>query len=473
MSSSLTRRETLRAAAGGAFAVAIPGLLPGLPLPPAQTPSVPTPPVSPAIGAGLRPELVTVTPHGFAAWWPTDAPADTTVRWWAPGERPRERTLERGQVVHAAEIGGLRPGTEYRYELVSGGQVLRQTLDNPGVLRTLPQPRGRRIARVAVLNDLHVGEGCSGTALTLAGTSVPPCFSAPDYAYRTTRAALAEIRARRPDVVIANGDLTDRGDPDQMRRSLALLRGAGLPLVLTRGNHDRRLRGADGCGPDADCMRTQAFPDHAPYDHVLKSSRRVGRGLTIVGLDCVDPDDGTGRLDLGDQLAFLDRELTIARREGRRALVAFHHPVADTAIATAMPPLVFGVRPDRGQRDALAVLARHPHVQLVLHGHTHRNFVAYDEANPNRLPYLENGATKEYPAGYAILDLHTDGLVRTFHRPTDAFCREWVRTSAGQVWGRQPEYTRGTLESRAFTLTARHRPAPSALGPYGIPEAAS
>ena len=60
---------------------------------------------------------------------------------------------------------------------------------------------------------------------------------------------------------------------------------------------------------------------------------------------------------------------------------------------------------------------------------------------------------KEYPAGYALLDVYEGGIMRTFHRPVTDFTRTWVRTSAMEVGGFQPFVTRGSLFSRAFTTS--------------------
>jgi Icc protein len=459
----LTRREALAAAGAGAVALTFPEPLLSAVLP-----------VSPP-GGGLKPELLTVTQRGFAAWWMSPAPTDTIVRVWrADGSGgTRELRLARNQTVHAAEVEGLRPGTAYRYELRSGNKAVPRSAENPEEFRTLPQLQGRRLATIAVLNDLHVGEHCSGTATNVGGNSVPPCFTGDDYAWRMSRAALAEVRRLRPDLVILNGDLTDRGRPDEVSRALELLRGTGRPALVTRGNHDRRFHDADAeCGGDGDCLRSQAFAERPPGDHALTSVARVGRRVAVVGLDSCDPESGDGRLDLGGQLAWLDTTLTQLRREGRKVIVCFHHHVANQANATHPPPLVFGVRADRGGLDALRVIGAHD-VPLTLHGHTHRNFLARDPLAP-RTWFLENGATKEYPAGYALLHVHEDGIVRTFHRPVDPFTRDWTRTSAGQIWGMQPDYTRGTLASRSFVLRFDGRrgdasPAPSLFGPLGLP----
>ena len=132
------------------------------------------------------------------------------------------------------------------------------------------------------------------------------------------------------------------------------------------------------------------------------------------------------------------------------------------------------MRADRGGQECLEVLARHDNVRLVLHGHTHRNYLTYDPLSGPRLPFLENGATKEYPGGYAIVRVYEDAIMRTFHRMTADFCRDWVRTTAGQIYGLQAQYTRGSLASRAFV----HRfdavlpdPPPSLYGPVNLPAA--
>jgi predicted phosphodiesterase len=422
------------------------------------------------VRGGLAPELVTVTDRGFEAWWVTAQPADTTVRIArAGGGGFRELRLEGAQSVHVAALDDLEPGTRYRYELLSGGRRVPRSPVNPGWFRTLDPPPGDLLATIAVLNDMHVGERCSGTIQTVGDQSVPPCFTGDDYAYRMTRSALEAIeRDHDVDFVIANGDLTDRGRPDEVRRALDLLGRLTVPWKATRGNHDRRLPDAESCGPDGDCLRAQAFPERQPGDHALHWMERVGDGVGIVGLDSCDPDSGRGRLDLGGQLAFLDRSLAELRREGRTALLAFHHHLTLQANTSHPPPIVFGVDPNQGGLDCLDVLAHHDNVRLVLHGHTHRNYVSYDPACGPRLPFLENGATKEYPGGYAIVRVHEDGVVRTFHRMSDLFARDWVRTTAGQIWGRHADYTRGTLVSRAFV----HRddrplrpPRPSVFGP--------
>jgi hypothetical protein len=87
-----TRRQLLVAAGAGGLALLAPRAF-----------AAPDP-----VTGGLTPELITVTDRGFAAWWATDAPADTTLR-ISDGGRVRELVLERGRTVHVAALDDLEP----------------------------------------------------------------------------------------------------------------------------------------------------------------------------------------------------------------------------------------------------------------------------------------------------------------------------------------------------------------------------
>jgi 3',5'-cyclic AMP phosphodiesterase CpdA len=52
------------------------------------------------------------------------------------------------------------------------------------------------------------------------------------------RALSALVERARPELLIASGDLTHRGRPDQHERAARLLRGFGIPVLAVPGNHD-------------------------------------------------------------------------------------------------------------------------------------------------------------------------------------------------------------------------------------------
>src|SRR5919106_1411036 len=92
----LTRRRALGVAGAGALALALPDPLRS---------------VAQSLEGGLQPELVTVTQRGFAAWWCTAAPADTSVRIARADGRGgvRELRLARRSTSAGSWLGSTRP----------------------------------------------------------------------------------------------------------------------------------------------------------------------------------------------------------------------------------------------------------------------------------------------------------------------------------------------------------------------------
>ncbi|MBA2474591.1 MAG: metallophosphoesterase, partial [Actinobacteria bacterium] len=71
--------------------------------------------------------------------------------------------------------------------------------------------------RILHLSDLHTG------------TSEDPAVE---------RALVQLIASVEPELIVASGDLTHRGQRDQHERAARFLRGFGLPLLAIPGNHD-------------------------------------------------------------------------------------------------------------------------------------------------------------------------------------------------------------------------------------------
>jgi len=400
-----------------------------------------------AAGAAVPAELNTVTDTSMTATWGTDAPSDSTVCVGRSADALVCRTVEQDVTLHQATFDGLSAGTRYVYELRSAGRSIPGAAASTGAFTTLTPPSGRHVLDVGILNDTHVGEGCSGTAFNapLAGTSFPPCFSAERYAARMLEAAVAELNVQRPDLVIVNGDLTDTAKPGELAEVKRILSNLTMPWYVTRGNHDRPGQaGSEACGADRDCFRQVFYPDMPPG--------RVYRSVAVKGVRflLLDSSDASGIGDLTDARQNLWLRGELAAHPTERTFVVFHHPVAAVASASQAPPVVFGVTAARGGKDFTDLVGRSPQVRGVLGSHTHRNYVAYATG---RAPYVENGTSKEYPGGYAVLRVFEGGWTRSVHRiGTDcAFCRSWVATTRGEYNGDYPMYTLGSLSARNFT----------------------
>jgi len=169
------------------------------------------------------------------------------------------------------------------------------------------------------------------------------------------RRCVAHILAlpQRPHLVVATGDLTDFGRPDEYLHLRGLLAPLPMPVYLMPGNHD-----------DRDALRA-AFPDH-PY---LRETRGFiqyaidAAPLRLLALDTVVPGAGGGALDAA-RLAWLEARL--AEAPAQPTVILMHHAPFPTGIGHL----------DRiGLADAHrleAVVRRHPHIERVLCGHLHR-----------------------------------------------------------------------------------------------------
>jgi 3',5'-cyclic AMP phosphodiesterase CpdA len=213
------------------------------------------------------------------------------------------------------------------------------------------------------------------------------------------RRALEAIEALdpRPHLILATGDLTDRGKPKEYRRLRKLLGHTSVPVFVIPGNHDDR---AD--------LRA-AFADHAylPAHGPLQWSVDVGP-LRVIGLDTLRKKHPGGELDT-ERLRWLAERLDEA--PARPTLIAMHHP-----------PFAIGVGPvdAHGFRgvDALAELvAAHPQIARIVCGHVHRaQTVAFAGAAASTAPSTAPQLVLDRAGGFYRLRLEAPGFV--LHRWT-------------------------------------------------------
>lgn len=179
-----------------------------------------------------------------------------------------------------------------------------------------------------------------------------------DVTYRTARRLELAVQhlndmAPRPDIVLATGDLVDRGKAAEYAIVRQHLDTLAMPYFVIPGNHDSReeMRSAFADG--------DYFEPGSEYLHYA-----VDRyPLRLVGLDTVIPRKAAGTLCQA-RLDWLDA--TLAAAPERPTVVFMHHPPLRSGI----------VKMDAEGFDATdalaAVLARYPQVEAVLCGHLHR-----------------------------------------------------------------------------------------------------
>jgi Icc protein len=155
----------------------------------------------------------------------------------------------------------------------------------------------------------------------------------------------------QPALIVASGDLVNRGTIEEYRVLRERLAPLTMPVYLMPGNHDERT-----------ALRN-VFPDHTylPSHGTLHYSVDV-EDLRLIMLDTVIPGEGGGGLDAA-QLDWLDQSMA-----ARSCMIFMHHPPFATGVSY-MDEIALDAAD--GARFA-AVVSRHRFVQRISCGHVHR-----------------------------------------------------------------------------------------------------
>lgn len=326
---------------------------------------------------------------------------------------------------HVVRFGGLAPGVELPLRL---GDLDPEPLYLPASVRTLERPRGRLLATVATVNDVHFGERECGRLGT--DPEVGPVLSvglgeAP-YPRTMNRAAVAEISALGPDAVVAKGDLTSVGSEEEYAEFLEVYGTFGERLHHVRGNHDAMLD-------------PELALNGAPF------AVAVG-GVTLAVLDTVTPGTDRGRLTR-DQVLWLD---DVAADTSGPVLAFGHHHLWNLDAPTRSERY-FGIDPDDSEELARLV-RKHENVVGYFAGHTHRNRVRrYDEIR--RVPFAEVSCVKDYPGAWAEYRVYESGFTQVVRRVAAPEALAWTERTRHMFAGLYRDYALGPLEDRCFTVT--------------------
>jgi 3',5'-cyclic AMP phosphodiesterase CpdA len=168
-------------------------------------------------------------------------------------------------------------------------------------------------------------------------------------------AAVATIEAlpRKPDMVIASGDLTDCGLAEEYKVLRELLEPLSMPVYLVPGNHDRRAELFAEFGRDGYMRNDDGFLHYTLDGHEVR----------LIGLDSVVPGEGHGEM-CAARLAWLEGKL--GQQPDRPTLLFMHHPPFGTGLVD-MDRINC-----RNAKAMAAVLRRFDHVERVVCGHHHR-----------------------------------------------------------------------------------------------------
>ena len=353
---------------------------------------------------------------------------------------------------HHVELTGLEPGQTYYYQARSRGVAATPTSlhlirgnavgtnryglgtrGGPYSFTTPQPPPGRHLLSIALCNDLHVGEttaGLVGGIPLMRGVSQAAGLA--PYPEIMSRAVVEEARRRGADVLLAAGDISAGGGPQDLAEAKRILDGFGThgrDYFVVRGNHDRSRRG-----------ETDAF--HAGFLGGAGPSyfaRDLG-GLRIVGLDTYEKSgNGADAGGLGaEQLSWFRARLKEQRDQP--TVVFGHHPLT---VRDSLFPVTRGQQLARRQaRAVLDAYADAPGVFLHHAGHTHRNKRTVLPQAPH-VTLQEVSAVKDYPGGFCLLRIHSGGFALNHYKSSSAAAREWGERSRRVAAGLWPHHALG------------------------------
>ncbi len=198
---------------------------------------------------------------------------------------------------------------------------------------------------IAHITDFHVGRiiETSGSPVDLHDKMVN---------------AIAHLRRLKPqpDLIMLTGDLSNHGNEADYIRVRQALQTLDAPVYIIPGNHDRRA------------ILRRVFPDHSYWTDGKFLHYTIEKyPLRIIALDTLLEGAHEGMMD-EERLEWLEARLS---EDGRKTAVFMHHPPFQTGL----------YYPDRimcRNGDAFGdVIARHPHIQAIICGHTHRDVVTF------------------------------------------------------------------------------------------------
>jgi predicted phosphodiesterase len=289
------------------------------------------------------------------------------------------------------------------------------------------EPPGRTLFRFAILGDLHFG---SASGETMA------------------RAAIADINRSGAELVVQLGDITDHGDPDEYELAASVLLDVQPPLVTMMGNHDVYSYSSGSMdGRDLFKKHFGRDPNGTLVEHkgfrfaVLDSAEHAASPFAPFNLITGAFMEGKGGAVVRGSLSTLQHEILadVAAPDGGPAFVFLHHPPQPF---TGFPPVVFGLRDQDSGR--LHAVADSGNVWGVFAGHTHRNARTRLYGT---VPVHEVGIPRDFPFGYALVDVSDEGYAFRFVQLSDERLLMEAYKNAGRIHRR---YALGSDEERAF-----------------------
>ena len=232
-----------------------------------------------------------------------------------------------------------------------------------------------------VSSDLH---------FTLDQDSASTVVPAEPYSREFMEAFVSQVIAEHPNVFILTGDNTNTGNPDDERALASILervRDAGIPVVMTTGNHDYDFSDADTYEENYASLLDMEDKDPSSLSYV----RRIG-DVTLLAMDDGAVDQGRTPQFSKETMKWLKEKLKEASLRNDKIIFLAHRSVLYKADDERYASYHI-------QNEGLYDLLVKYHVQLALTGHQHHPSI------------LVKDSLHEIISGMPLADTHCFGVL--------------------------------------------------------------
>ena len=332
---------------------------------------------------------------------------------------------------------------------------------------TMKRPPGELLARIATVNDLHLGATRWGFFKTMI--EIDP---ATDPDHNTVRPEALRELARSPEAVPKPGHPPHNWRlPHAWRCAFGAVENAsawGAQLLVLKGDlaQHETATGFEHVGALVDAfpeLPMVAIPGNHDVDHGgdllpdYLGRRKVDmvkgvRHHDLPGLRVIVANSTVVRSGRGTVHSVASPIVECARESDRPILLLMHQQLQATRLPRYWP---IGV-PAPESTALLNQLDQLPQPVVISSGHTHRNRIR----RHGSVTLTEVASTKDWPGVWAGYQVFEGGLIQTVRRTSDRSVLAWQEYSRRAVTGLWAHWSPGHLEDRCLAVDWARQPKP-------------
>jgi hypothetical protein len=289
-------------------------------------------------------------------------------------------------------------------------------------------PPGEELFRLATVSDTHVGLEEFGFLPLVEDPLVDP--DAPP-SVRCLRAAVREAESWGARLLVAKGDITQKGTVEQSEVAVDTLTSTSMPVDALVGNHEVKP-GHERLQPTFAAAGIELVQDGVHVHDVP--------GIRIVLFDSTVP----GK-HVGTYARFADDVVdAVAEADGPALLLTHHHP-QPLPVLHHWPP---GVPSPEANRFFDRVVRANPRV-LMSTGHTHR----HRRHDHGPMVITEVGSPQHFPGTWAGYAVHEGGIRQVVRRVAAPDAIAWTEATSRSVLRVWKRWSPGRIRDRCFSLS--------------------